>query len=169
MSEAGARLRIAGVAVAVLGIGIGIGYWQARPPAPAPAASDAPARAPAAPPPAAAPEAPAAPAAGAPAPVHRISDKGRISVALDDLREGDVYALGLDMPDEMRGQGDRPVKVIDVKGRVFETTSVAIAGAGGGVRIEIDPEWLAPGRYMIQVETAEKRPMALRRYVLEVR
>ena len=103
------------------------------------------------------------------APAQRIEENGRLEVELDALREGAVLALGLAMPDVARGAGDRPVKVIDVEGRVLETTGAAVDGAGSGLRLEIDPEWLRPGRYLIEVATAEKKPLALRRYVLEVR
>ena len=40
--------------------------------------------------------------------------------------------------------------------------------SGSGLRLELEPEWLRPGRYMIQVTTAEKTPLHLRRYVIEV-
>ena len=33
----------------------------------------------------------------------------------------------------------------------------------------LDPEWLQPGRYLIEIRTAEKIHFPLRRYVLEVR
>ena len=110
--------------------------------------------------------------AGTPAlpghPASRISDGGTLRVDLDALREGDVMVVALDLPDEVRGDGALHVKVIDVAGRLFETEAKSIEGSGHGLRLEIDPEWLEPGRYMIQVETAENHPLALRRYVLEI-
>jgi hypothetical protein len=100
---------------------------------------------------------------------QRISENGRLSVSLADLREGDVLALDLEMPDEARGYGPRQVRVVDVeRQRLLETTGASVSGAETGLRIEIDPGWLQPGRYLIEVETAEKRPLALRRYVLEL-
>jgi hypothetical protein len=90
-------------------------------------------------------------------------------VTREALREGDVLALGLDLPDEMRGTGPRPLKVVDVKGRVLEGLAFPVDGAGSGLRLEIDPDWLRPSRYLIQVETAGPSPLAVRRYVLEVR
>jgi len=97
-----------------------------------------------------------------------MAENGRLSIERSALRDGEVMAIGLSMPDESRGDGPRPVKVVDVSGRLYETDAFAIDGAGSGLRLEIDPEWLVPGRYMIQVQTAEQRPLALRRYVLEV-
>jgi hypothetical protein len=99
---------------------------------------------------------------------QRIGENGRLSVSLADLREGDVLALDLEMPDEARGEGPRQVRVVDVeRQRLLETTGAAVSGAETGLRIEIDPGWLQPGSYLIEVKTAEKRPLALRRYVLD--
>ena len=53
-------------------------------------------------------------------------------------------------------------------GRRIETHAAPIAGSGNGLRLELDPEWLTPGRYMIEVRTVEKSHFPLRRYVLEV-
>lgn len=109
-----------------------------------------------------------------PRPVHgtprHISENGRLSVSLDDLRQGERLALDLEMPDEARGEGPRRVRVVDVeRQRRMETTGAPVSGAETGLRIEIAPDWLQPGRYMIEIETAEKRPLALRRYVLELK
>ena len=105
---------------------------------------------------------------GVRAPAHFIAAGERLRVRREDLREGDDLVIGLAMPDDARGSDPLPLKVVDTSGRVFAGVGLPIDGAGNGLRLEIDPEWLAPGRYMIQVETVEKAPLALRRYVLDV-
>ncbi len=108
--------------------------------------------------------------AGAAQPAAVITDKGRLTVVLADLAEGEVAAVGLDMPDDVRGEGPRPTKIVDVsRQRMLELEAQPISGSGTGVRLEIDPEWLEPGQYMIQVDTAPTTHFPVRRYVLEVR
>ncbi len=106
---------------------------------------------------------------GPPAPALRIAESGRISIDAASLREGEVLALGLGLSDEARGSEPLPVRVVSLDGRRIETSAAPAAGSGSGLRLELEPAWLAPGRYMIEVTTAEKIPLHLRRYVLEVR
>ena len=105
---------------------------------------------------------------GVPAPKVRIGAGGRLVTSAEALRDGEVLALGLSMPDVSRGSSPREVKIVGVDGRLLDLQAQPIEGAGKGVRIDVDPEWLQPGRYMIQVETADPGPLALRRYVLEI-
>ena len=72
------------------------------------------------------------------------------------------------LTDEARGSEPLSVRVVSLDGRRIETTAAPAAGSGSGLRLELEPEWLRPGRYMIEVTTAEKIPLHLRRYVLEV-
>jgi len=143
-----------------------------------PAAGDAGAPPPAAPPAATSAAAPgsAQPAPGAldprrrvPAPAQSLPEHGRISLTLDEVRTSEVFAIGLGMPDEARGEEALPVKIAGVDGRLLEVSAPLIEGPGTGLRLEIDSEWLRPGRYLISVSTLEKKPLALRRYVLEIR
>jgi len=98
-----------------------------------------------------------------------IPDKGRLEVDRETLRKGSVVALGLDMPDDVRAEGPLATTVVDVtRERVLEVEAVPVSGAGTGVQLEIDTEWLEPGPYMIQVKTNEKSHLPIRRYVLEV-
>jgi hypothetical protein len=60
------------------------------------------------------------------------------------------------------------VVIVSLDGRRIETTAAPEAGSGSGLRLELEAEWLRPGSYMIEVTTAEKIPLHLRRYVLEV-
>jgi hypothetical protein len=89
-------------------------------------------------------------------------DSGALPLA-DDL------ALALELPDEARGAGPRDVRVLAPDGRVLQTRATPLPGAGSGVQLEIDPAWLRPGRYLIEVQTAEQTHFPLRRYVLEIR
>jgi len=102
-------------------------------------------------------------------PATRIADRGRVRVRLDALREGDVLAVGLEMPDAARGEGALATRIVDTtRERILDVETLRIAGEGTGVRLEIDPEWLQPGAYLIQVRTADASHFPLRRYVLEV-
>ena len=103
------------------------------------------------------------------APAFRIPESGRISIEAASLPAGEVLTLVLGLGDDARGSEPLPVRVVSVDGRRIETTAAPVAGSGNGLRLELEPEWLRPGRYMIEVTTAEKIPLHLRRYVLEVR
>ncbi len=111
---------------------------------------------------------PVGPPAPPAAPDVRIADGGRLSIDADSLREGEVLAIGLGLADEARGEEPVTVRIVSVDGRRRETTATPARGSGSGLRLEIDPEWLTPGRYMIEVSTAEKTHFPVRRYVLEV-
>jgi hypothetical protein len=102
------------------------------------------------------------------APAVRIAEGGRLSSDATSLRDGEVLALGLGLADEARGEEPLAVRIASVGGRRLETTAAPARGSGSGLRLEIDPEWLTPGRYMIEVTTAEESHFPIRRYVLEV-
>jgi hypothetical protein len=102
------------------------------------------------------------------APALRIAESGRISIDAASLPDGEVLALGLALADEARGSEPLSVRVVSIDGRRIETTAVPAAGSGSGLRLELETEWLRPGRYMIEVTTAEKIPLHLRRYVIEI-
>jgi len=104
----------------------------------------------------------------APAPRVGIEERGRLRVFPEELQEGEVLALGLALPDEVRGHEPVVARVIGLSGRVLDVEALPVEGTDAGLRLEIDPEWLEPGKYMVQVPTTEKQPMAVRRYVLEV-
>jgi hypothetical protein len=114
------------------------------------------------------PDAPSPAPSGPALPAHRIAEGGRLTIDAESLRDGEVLALGLALADEARGSEPLSVRVVSVDGRRIETTAVPAAGRGSGLRLELDPRWLVPGRYMVEVTTTEKIPLHLRRYVLEV-
>lgn len=140
-------------------------FTESDPPVVEPAAERPPAPAPIPPAPPA-----TVPAASGPAAVHRIDEGGRLLLDAAQLpRAGERLALDLPLPDEARGDGTRPARIVAVDGTSIETQATALPGSGSGMRLELDPQWLLPGRYLIEVRTAEVSPLPLRRYVLEVR
>ena len=100
---------------------------------------------------------------------YHIVEGGRLSVDAASLPKNEVITLGLALPDEAHGGELLPVRIVDVGGRRLEITATPLAGRNGGVRLEIDSDWLTPGRYMIEISTFEETPLALRRYVFELR
>ncbi len=167
------RPRIVPVAAVVALLALAAAYWNMSQDSAEPASDGPEAQAERTPTPVAEPMAtaaePAIPAGGkAAAPKVRIEENGQLTTTTDALREGDVLVLGLALPDDARGFAGLPVKVVDPRGRVIEVEGMPVRGSNGGLRLEIDPEWLQPGRYMIQLKTVEKKPLALRRYVLEI-
>jgi len=103
------------------------------------------------------------------APDYRIAESGRLALEATSSGQGGVLAFGLALAEEAGGVEPLAVRVVSVDGRVLDTTAVRMDTARGDVRVEIDADWLRPGKYMIQVKTAEKVAFPLRRYVLEVR
>lgn len=141
--------------------------WGMRTPRGGPPAGDATEAAPAS---ASTPAQPPAPAAApARAPAHQIDSGGRLALDAAELPASGPLAIGVEMPDDARGSGPRPVRVISTDGRRLDLLADPLPGAGTGLRVEIDPAFLSPGRYLIQVDTADPHPLQLRRYVLEIR
>jgi hypothetical protein len=102
---------------------------------------------------------------------YRIDEGGRLSLEATSLPAGGAVTLGLALDEKALGAGEDPLPVVVVSasdGRRLELSATPVAGRRSGVRLDIDAAWLRPGLYMIQVRTAEKTPLPLRRYVLEV-
>ncbi len=100
---------------------------------------------------------------------RRIADQGRLRVSRETLRDGEVLALELELARELRGTGPRRVRVVDAgSGRVLDTVALPLRSTDGGLGLDLDPAWLRPGRYLIEVEIVGGGPFPLRRYVLEV-
>jgi hypothetical protein len=163
------RVRLAAGLIARASASAVLGWWLARRPAAAPGAgSPASAASPEAPemPPTA--EAPAP--GGAAEPAHRIGEGGRLSIDAAELPRDGAFALALDLPDAARGSEPRPVRIVSQDGtRALELLAAPLAGSGSGVALHLDPAWLIPDRYLIEVTTAEATHFPLRRYVLELR
>ncbi|HIG68435.1 MAG TPA: hypothetical protein EYQ46_00255 [Myxococcales bacterium] len=97
-----------------------------------------------------------------------IEEHGRLKIDADSLPESGDVTVALAMPDDVRGTGPMPVQIIGVDGRKIEIQANPLPGQGAGLELAVDVDWLKRGRYMVQVRTKEKTPLALRRFVLEV-
>lgn len=100
---------------------------------------------------------------------YRIAAHGRLSLARDAVPATGPLRLVLDLPDAVRGSGERSARIVSAKGQRIDTTARVLAGPASGVSIEIDPRTLTRGLYMIEVDTLEDHPLKLRRFVLELR
>jgi len=123
----------------------------------------------------AAPEVPAPPPAAEAAPSApelpslRIAEGGRLSIAAEELPEDAPLSLVLEISDEARGEGVRSVRVVSVDGRRLDASATPLAGEGSGVRLDVEPGFLSPGRYLIEIDTVDPHPLRIRRFVLEVK
>jgi len=99
----------------------------------------------------------------------RIEAGGRLSLERGELPRGRPLLLALAVSDEGRGTSLRTVRVVSTDGRRVDTTAVPLPGRGSGLQLGIDPDFLSPGRYLIEVDTVSSSPLRLQRFVLEVR
>ena len=62
------------------------------------------------------------------------------------------------------------VTVLSTDGRgMLDLTATIEPRDRRSARVELDPGWLRPGRYIVQLHTREQTVFQLRRYVLEIR
>jgi len=91
-----------------------------------------------------------------------------IEIDSKSLEAGTPVVVRLDLGVPSATGEPRPVHLLGPNGIVRR--GVAALGEGrASARYEIDPAWLEPGRYVIEVETTEPSHFPLRRYALEVR
>jgi len=117
------------------------------------------------------PTAPAPAPAAAPAETAnglRIASGERLRLDANALPDTGPLSLVLELGDETRASGEHTARVVSPDGRRVDLTATALPGSGSGLRLEIDPAFLTPGLYMIEVDTAEAHPLPIRRYVLEI-
>jgi hypothetical protein len=101
-------------------------------------------------------------------PALRIAPGGRLVLDERSLPADGPLAVALELSDEARGDGPRSVRIVSTTAGRLDVEAVPLPGAGSGMRLEVERAFLAPGLYMIEVETVDHHPLALRRYVLEI-
>jgi hypothetical protein len=121
------------------------------------------------PPPAAPPEAVAPGSAGAAADASlRIESSGTLELEAAKLEPGRPVVLRLALGEPSRDDAPRPVRVIGPDGRVLEGEG-QLAADRTEASFALDPAFLRPGRYVVEVKTTELTHFPLRRYAIEVR
>src|SRR5262245_53662006 len=97
-----------------------------------------------------------------------IASGGTVEINAGSLREGTPVVVRLDLGVPSHTDEPRPVRLLGPDG--FVRLGAGVLGEGRvSARYEIDPAWLKPGRYVIEVQTTELSHFPLRRYALEVR
>jgi hypothetical protein len=92
-----------------------------------------------------------------------------LEIPADALPAGRVVALNLQLAEPSANRDPLAGRILS-EGRVPLDLSAAILGEDRHIaRVEIEANWLSPGRYVIEVRTTERTHFPLRRYALEVR
>lgn len=154
--------RVAAIFALAALVGFAIAHWtwpeRSAAPAPPPAAA-----------PAAAPQSTAIPQPASSDDL-RVASGETIAIESSTIDPSRPVVLHLVLGEPSRTDEPRPVRILDAEDGTRNLEAKAVLGAGRSeARFEIDPTFLHPGRYIVEVKTTEPSPLPLRRYVLEVR
>jgi hypothetical protein len=82
--------------------------------------------------------------------------------------EGPV-SVSLQLAEPSADAEPRPVTMLSIRDQRVYTTQGRLDGERKVATIEVPPDFLRPGTYLVQIETTERTAFPLRRYVVEVR
>ena len=99
---------------------------------------------------------------------HALASGETLQIAVSELPAGRPLVLQLALAEPSRGPEPRPVRILATDGRMLHARGPLAEPDRMSTRVEIDPEWLTPGRYIVEVKTTERSHFPLRRYALEV-
>ena len=99
---------------------------------------------------------------------HVIGSGATLAFDESELAGRPPLVIALDLEVASANDEARPVRVISDDGRVIELEGPVDAATRTKATLRIDPEWLTPGRYVVEVKTTERSHFPLRRYVIEV-
>ena len=106
--------------------------------------------------------------AAAPATGHRVESGATLELSLEELPPDAPVRVSLLLGVPSTSADPRPVRVIaEADRRVLETEGHLDAERGAAT-FEIEPGWLQPGRYVVEVRTTERSHFPLRRYAIQV-
>ena len=160
-----ARIGLILVASAVVGFATAVWLSPGRgrapaPPAPTGSAATAPGGAPAG--------APAAAGDRSPYRNLRIESSGTVEIAASELVPGRPVVLHLVLGEPSKTDEPRPVRVLAFDGSRQLEAQGSLDSDRTQATFSIDPSFLTPGRYIVEVKTTEPSHLPLRRYVVEV-
>ena len=76
--------------------------------------------------------------------------------------------LNLELAEPIPDGGTFPARILAPDGRAFETRGEPAGGGLRFARVELQADWLTPGRYIVELKTTELSHFPLRRYALVV-
>jgi hypothetical protein len=82
--------------------------------------------------------------------------------------EGPVR-VALWLPEPSTDAEPRPVRIFSQNDQRGLQTQGILDASRTRVSVELDPEWLQPAIYFVEVQTTERLPLAVRRYAIVVR
>jgi hypothetical protein len=106
--------------------------------------------------------------AGRPVFDHAIESGTTLGLAVEQLPSGRPLVLALELGVPSADLEPRPVRVIAPDGRLLHAGGPVDPDSRRSASLSIDPAWLTPGRYIVEVRTTERTHIPLRRYAIEV-
>jgi hypothetical protein len=101
-------------------------------------------------------------------PRFEISERGRLSISASAFGDATKIGLDLELDDGDYEESSRVTRIVSVDGRRLDTRAERIEARPTRFLVQVPAEFLAPGLYMIEVETLERHAIKLRRYTLDV-
>ena len=97
-----------------------------------------------------------------------IGERGRLSISGSAFGDTTKIGIDLELDDGDYEESSRVTRIVSVDGRRLDTRADRIDGRPTRFLVQVPAEFLAPGLYMIEVETLERHAIKLRRYTLDV-
>lgn len=115
----------------------------------------------------ASPAAPAPPAA--PATSHAVAPSGTLVLERAAFPTSGPVRVSLELPEMSADAEPRPVRLVSQPDHRILELPGALESGRTAAAIEVDPGYLQPGTYLVEVQTTERSHFPLRRYFIIVR
>ncbi|MCP4005854.1 MAG: hypothetical protein GY725_16810 [bacterium] len=98
-----------------------------------------------------------------------LAPHGRVTLEAARIPVDQAFAVVLELNEASPDTEPLETLILAEDGRKIETTSKVNETDRKTVRLDVAPDFLVPGRYMVQIRTKEADPFPLIRYVIIVR